>query len=159
MGENWNWQEEMILLGSDVKSLFPSMSAQMTGKCVREQFEKSPIDWQQVDWKLVTLYVKLNENFWKESELSEVRKYLPVKVDTGKGGRPPSIGTIGLENKFRWPSSMEILNTKVKKKLMALAMERAVVFFFLNFTYTFAGETFVQTFGGPIGARITMACA
>ena len=43
LGENWKWKEEMILLGSDVKSLFPSMSAELTGKAVRNQFEKSPI--------------------------------------------------------------------------------------------------------------------
>ena len=42
---------------------------------------------------------------------------------------------------------------------MALAIKRAVVFIFNNFTYTFGGDLFVQLFGGPIGARITMAVA
>ena len=36
-------------------------------------------------------------------------------------------------------------------------MEVAINFFFRNFTYKFGGEIFVQMFGGPIGARITMA--
>ena len=40
---------------------------------------------------------------------------------------------------------------------MSLSMEIAVNFFFSNFTYTFRGDIFVQLFGGPIGARITMA--
>ena len=40
---------------------------------------------------------------------------------------------------------------------MGLAMEVAINFFFRNFTYKFGGEIFVQMFGGPIGARITMA--
>ena len=48
---------------------------------------------------------------------------------------------------------------KLQKKLMGLAIEVAVVFFFKNFTYRFAGETFLQLFGGPIGARLTMAVA
>ena len=34
-GEGWKLEEEMILLGTDVKSLFPSLSAKMTGRCVR----------------------------------------------------------------------------------------------------------------------------
>ena len=68
-GPDWKWQEELILLGSDVKSLFPSLSAEKTGRAVRSQFEKSDITWQNIDWKLLTLYVKLNENYWKESEI------------------------------------------------------------------------------------------
>ena len=64
-GNNWDWKEDMILLRSDVKSLFPSMTALETGKSVRKQFEKSPIEWQNVDWELVSLYVKLHESFWK----------------------------------------------------------------------------------------------
>ena len=156
-GEQWSLNDEMILLGSDVKSLFPSMSAEMTGKCLRRQFSKSPIEWVNIDWKLLTLYVKMHENYWKNGELSEVLKYLPEKVSNI--GRPPSIGTIGLESKFRWPSSMDLISNNVKKKLMGFAMEVAVCFFFRNFTYTFGGDIYVQVFGGPIGARITMAVA
>ena len=79
-GRDWSLNDEMILLGTDVKSLFPSLSAEMTGKCVRNQFAKSTIKWENVDWKLVTLYVKLNEKYWKGNELSEIRKYLPEKI-------------------------------------------------------------------------------
>ena len=39
---------------------------------------------------------------------------------------------------------------------MGLAMEIGVVFFFSNLMYTFANEVYLQTFGGPIGARLTM---
>ena len=45
----------------------------------------------------------------------------------------------------------------MKKKLLGLAMEQAIIFFFRNFTYTFGGRIFLQSTGGPIGARITMA--
>ena len=38
-------------------------------------------------------------------------------------------------------------------------MEIAVQFFFHNFTYTFDGEYFVHSSGGPIGAHLTMALA
>jgi len=79
-GENWKLEEEMILLGTDVKSLFPSLSAKMTGRCVRKQFAKTSVDWQNVDWRLVTLYVKLHEMYWKGDELSAVRKYLPERI-------------------------------------------------------------------------------
>ena len=129
----------------------------MTGKCVRQQFEKSPITWQSVDWKLVTLYIKLHENYWKCNELSEVKKFLPERISNI--GRPPSIGTLGVESRYKWSSQLEILSNQTARKLMGFAMEIAVIFFFRNFTYTFGGDIFVQMFGGPIGARITMAVA
>ena len=156
-GKEWKLCDEMILLGSDVKALFPSLSAEMTGKCVREQFKKSTIEWQNVDWKLVALYVKLHQNLLVKGELSEIEKYLPERKSVT--GRPPSIGTIGIESRYVWPGSMEILSNGTKRTLMAFAMEAAVIFFFRNFTYTFGGDIFVQMFGGPIGARITMAVA
>ena len=37
--ENWSWDQDWILLGSDVKSLFPSLSAELTSKAVKRQFE------------------------------------------------------------------------------------------------------------------------
>ena len=156
-GPEWEWKNEMVLLGSDVKSLFPSLTAVQTGKCVRKQFEKSSISWQNIDWELVTLYVKLNENYWRKEDLADIKKYLPVRKSNI--GRPPSIGTIGVQSRYRWPGSLELINRKHKKKLLALAMEYAVYFFFKNFTYTFGGEVFVQLDGGPIGARLTMAVA
>ena len=38
-----------------------------------------------------------------------------------------------------------------------MCLEIAINFFFTNFVYTFGGEFFLQKFGGPIGARLTMA--
>ena len=61
------------------------------------------------------------------------------------------------ESNWEWPS-VEI-GPKEIKKLMGSALEVAVIFFFRNFTYTFGGEIFLQMFGGPIGARITMCVA
>ena len=61
-GVDWDWTDEYILIGSDVKSLFPSLSAELSGKAIREQFAKSKICWTNIDWKLVTLYIKLQES-------------------------------------------------------------------------------------------------
>ena len=37
----WRWTDEYIVLGTDVCSLFPSLSAEKTSKAVRNQFVKS----------------------------------------------------------------------------------------------------------------------
>ena len=51
--EKWSWDQDWILLGSDKKSLFPSLSAELTGKAVKRQFEKWTISWNNINLKLV----------------------------------------------------------------------------------------------------------
>ena len=93
---DWDYRDEFILLGSDVQSLFPSLSPEGTGVAVRNEFSKSQIDWQNVDWRLVTLYLKLNEKYWTKNELKSVEKYLPKRKSVI--GRPPSIWTLEVKN-------------------------------------------------------------
>ena len=69
---NYDWREELILLGTDVQSLFPSLSARNTGIAVREQFAKLKVTWENIDWKMLTLYVKLHESYWKWDELEGI---------------------------------------------------------------------------------------
>ena len=45
------------------------------------------------------------------------------------------------------------------QEIQARAAEIGVRFLFENFPYKFSGESFKQTSGGPIGARVTMAAA
>ena len=89
-------------------SLFPSLSAEKTSKAVRNQFVKSKVEWSNVDWRLVTLYIKLNEPFWTNDRLyNEIKKYLPKRITNL--GRPPSIGTRNVEKKFCWPQAVDFL--------------------------------------------------
>ena len=39
----YDWREDFLLIGTDVVGLFPSLSAERTGKCIREQVRKSKI--------------------------------------------------------------------------------------------------------------------
>ena len=39
-GPDWNWTNDYILFGSDVISLFPSLSAELSGEAIRKQFAK-----------------------------------------------------------------------------------------------------------------------
>ena len=51
-GENWDWREDFVLIGSNVKALFPSLSASKIIKIVRQQVEKSKLKWENLsdDW-------------------------------------------------------------------------------------------------------------
>ena len=58
------------------------------------------------------------------------------------------------EGNWVWPN--ETPTEKDMKELIGIALEIAVKLVFQNFIYTFGGNSFVQSFGGPIGARLTM---
>ena len=161
--KEWDWRDEWMLLGSDVVSLFPSLTAQNTARIVREQLMKSKIVWQNLDDTWLRLYVHLNR---EKIDVSKVSHLLPSKK---KGRRGKESGMSALECKKRhlvingskscweWPEI--VVSEHEKKELLSLAMEVAILFFFENFTYTFGGEYYVQMSGGPIGARLTMALA
>ena len=83
--------------------------------------------------------MKLNENFWTKNELSDVQKYLPTRVTNL--GSPPSLATYNVENIFKWSYTPDeaVYSKSTKAKLMGLAIECAIVFFFENFSYTLGG--------------------
>ena len=54
---NWDWKEENVLIGSDVVSLFPSLSAENTAKAVKNQILKSSITWNNIDENWIRMYV------------------------------------------------------------------------------------------------------
>ena len=84
-----------------MKSLFPSLTAKNSGIAIREQFSKSDITWTNVNWRQVSLYIRLQDKYWTNGELDEIEMYLPVRLSAL--GRPPSIGTLGVESRFKWP--------------------------------------------------------
>ena len=152
------------MLGSDVVPLFPSLSARNTAKIVREQVQKSPITWQKIDIDWLRLYIHLNEKM--ADDISEVAHLLPFKKK-GRRGKESGIGSLECKKRkldidspkscWDWPP-VEV-SEREKITLLSIALEISVKFFFENFTYTFGGEFYVQSSGGPIGARLTMALA
>ena len=76
-GESWDWREDWVLLGSDVVSLFPSLSAEQTSKIVRGQVSKSDMKWENIDDKWLRLYVHLNRD--NCSGIKEISHLLPYK--------------------------------------------------------------------------------
>ena len=103
------------------------------------------------------------------SDISQISHLLPTKRK-GKRGKEPGMGSKEclkryLENVYDngepsswvWPESEP---TELEEKiLMSIMLEISIRFFFDNFIYTFGGLTFLQSKGGPIGARLTMCMA
>ena len=151
-------------MGTDVVSLFPSLSAERTGAAIRKQVEKSSMLWEEIDEQWLSLYVRLNRE--RCHEYSEIEHLCPVRR-RGRRGREAGMGPLECDKRYLdiedsesnwdWPNLP--LNREQIKILLGRAMEIAVKFFFSHFTYTFGGEIFIQMFGGPIGARVMMCLA
>ena len=92
----WDWREYYLLLGSDVKSLFPSLSTKRTARIVREQTEKSNINWQNIDERWLCLYVHLNRD--KCLNLRDIIHLLPYRTP---GRRGPEAGMGSIEARKR----------------------------------------------------------
>ena len=122
------------------------------------------IIWEEIDELWLTLYIHLNRDL--SSDLSEIEHLLPKRR---KGRRGPEAGMGSEEcrqrelvdnesSNWEWPER-RLITIRERRKLIGAALEIAIIFFFQNFAYSFGGEIFVQMFGGPIGARLTMCVA
>ena len=81
-----DWRKDWMLLGLDVKSLFPSLSKERTSKAVRNQARKIPIKWTNIDTKWLSLYMHLNLELC--SDLKDVEHLLPFKCKNERGMEP-----------------------------------------------------------------------
>ena len=103
-----------------------------------------------------------------EKEELMFEKFLPwIPTRTGTRGSKPGIG--GLEAKKAGIKDGEVSNwefstdidppEEMKSDMMSKVIELIVKACWSLQLYQFGGQTFLQTDGGPIGNRLTMACA
>ena len=152
--------EEMSLLGLDVVALFPSMSSKKTGEIVRSRIQKSKMKFAGFEWRRGAVYVVINKHL--TGNLGALWKILPYRRKVG-GTQPgmTSQGMMGKQEELekQWVFKTREITEEQEKELIARVVEIAIRIVFENFCYEFGGRTFLQMFGGPIGARLTMACA
>ena len=154
---------EICLLGNDVVALFPSIKSQNTGKIVRKRVIRSPLKFDGFNWRQGARYVVMNKHL--TSDLQELWGVLPFRRKT-QGVEP------GMSNRYvhssketeddlnaRWVFPNPNPTEHQIRLILGRVCEIAVRTIFQNFSYRFGGETFQQSEGGPIGARVTMACA
>ena len=157
------YKEDKIfsLVGMDAVSLFPSMSADETGKIVRKRVEMSKLKVDGFNWKKASIYIKINKDYTSGIP-REVRKYLPVRKSNR--GTEPGMGSKGLKiekgsEKQQWYFHWNTPPEEIQKMMRGLITEIAIKILWGNYIYKFGGETYEQEEGGPIGQRPTMAAS
>ena len=129
-------------------------------KIIRKHVLLSPIKIEGFCWKQGARYVVVNKRY--TGELACLWGVLPFRrkdKGTAPGMKAKDINSKEGDIEKQWifpnknPSEQQI------REIQARCAEIATRFLFSNFCYKFQGKTYLQSKGGPIGARVTMAAA
>ena len=83
-----DYEREMVIIGSDVVSLYPNLEVEGVVQRVKEAIMESDMKWDNFDYLEGVRYIALN---WTQEECnrSELRRVLPVR--RGRRGSRPTI--------------------------------------------------------------------
>ena len=156
-----NYTYPMVVIWSDVVSLYPNPDVIRCSEIMREAILMSPIVWESMDYLECSRYVALNWNHEK-CRASSLRRILPWRRKI-RGSRPGMKGC-GPRGKLRgdteqWVFPRVVLTETEKKDLVATVVQIMTEALFENHFYTFGNKTYHQKGGGPIGLRGTCAVA
>ena len=156
-----DYEQNMVLVGSDVVNLFPSLEVEDVVVKMREAVLKSNIEWEEIDYREGVRYLALN---WDKQTCmrSSLRRVLPVR--RGKRGTRPGVKGAGPRGKLKgdqeqWIFMDVILEEWEKREIVAEIVSMATRAMFRNHFYKFGGKMYRQASGGPIGLRGTCAVA
>ena len=156
-----NYSVPMVIVGSDVISLYPNLKVEKIVERVEQEVLKTDLKFENVDYLEAARYLVLN---WTEKEVktSGLRRVLPWRRK--RGGSKPGItgeGPLGVQrgDQEQWVFPHVQLEDWERKKIVAGVLKLATRAMFRKHFYTFGGKTFQQTEGGPIGLRGTCAVA
>jgi hypothetical protein len=160
-GGEWVAEDfEISLIGNDVKALFPNIKSVSTGKIVREEVERSPLEIEGFDYKYGLRYISMNRKY--TGNLGPISHLLPWKKKTpgvAAGMKSKFMNSKKDEEEKQWCYPKAVPNRRERKMIVARVAEIGTRAVFENFTYQFGEDIFQQMSGGPIGARVTMAAA
>ena len=146
------------VIGSmDVKALYPSLDIEFTIDIICDEFYKSDITIQDVDYEEIGLYLSLNRNekYLKEKGIEE---YCPKRKS--KNGRRPKITGSGIqtkkENRFRpWKRPERESDEQKRRKMLTECLRIGLEAIMKNHTYKFQDVIRKQKEGGAIGIDLT----
>ena len=165
------------MVGSlDVRALYPSLDHEGTAAMVATFVEESEVNIQGVDWRAAQVFIASNMTR-KEVVKQGLKKIIPRRLKR-KGPRPgpttselwakrpnpeiskdasgnPEASNIPIHPTKWMETNTDILTVAQKKKILGHVARIAVLNIFKNHHYQFAGQTYRQLIGAPIGLRLT----
>ncbi len=146
---------------SDVKALYPSLKVKEVIDVIGKEYRKSNLD-IDVDDKELALYLALT--LGKETiEKEHLQDVTSSWLHEGGPGRKPGIttaevkGGIEARSKSKFQKPLREPTQDEKKKMISIALQIGIETITKNHLYTFNGNIYQQTDGGPIGLELTGA--
>ena len=150
-----------VLTGADAVALYPSLLKKTTAMIVRKEAMDSEIKWQGINYLEAARYVAINLEPWEVRSLG-LERIVPRRRFR-KGCKPGLTGRENMskyvEDEIRWEFPNLEATEQEKRILVAVCLEIGVRAVFDLHTYQFGGKLYLQSDGGPIGLRLTGACA
>ena len=141
----------------DVKALYPSLELDFTIEIVCQEFYKSNVKIQNVDYLELGLYLRLNrkEDYLKVLGIDE---YCPTRKS--KQGAPPKITGSGIkvntERRFKsWNAPRKEPDEDIQRIMLREGLKIVLAVIMKNHTYNFNNEIRKQKEGGAIGIDLT----
>jgi hypothetical protein len=150
-----------ITIGSlDVVSMFTNLKAIPVSKMAAKAVLESSVEFAGVDYQMVGIYLALN---YPRHELVKLglSDFIPIRVVKPGGRSKITISSVECRApklaKEKWIFSPKSPSWSERKVMLSKAVEVGVRECFRNHLYTFNGQVYRQTEGGPIGLRLSMA--
>ena len=149
-------EKELVFIGGDVCALYPSSTAGLAGKAVREAILQSEVSFEGIDFKELAKYIAINASEYEVAQ-SGLRRVVPVRAKR-RGAKPgmKGAGVLGPhknKNDEMWKFPKYEPTAEDRRKLLAKGVEIAVKVMYTTHLYTFAGKVYKQRSGAPIGLR------
>ena len=138
------------------------MTSVRTARIAREEVIKSEMEFEGMNYKEISRYIAIMEKL--TSGVETVRRVLPRR--SKEGAKPTDIGMRNKEinskhvnTEIEWTFPPFEPTNYEKREMRGIMCEIGVRTLWENFSYRFGKKIYHQKSGGPIGARITMACS
>ena len=146
---------ELIVVRADVEALYPSLTDVEVANLCYQAIMKSKIQFNNINFRKARLYIAINMSK-TDQRISPLWRVLPRR--TSGGGVRPGV-TSSPENEEHWFFPRVELTEHEKRMITATVVKIMILVMMNTHIYTWDGETFLQTAGGPIGLRSTCAVA
>ena len=144
-----------VIIGADVKALYPSLSDLDTAIICFNAIMDTDIHFTNINYKLASKYIAICMTD-EEQRTSGIRDILPKR--TTKNGVKPGV-TSKPENDENWRFPIKEPTDLQKKTIFATMVMIGVLEMMNSHLYQFNNKIYLQQAGGPIGLRATCAVA
>jgi hypothetical protein len=146
--------EELVVVGSDVVSLYPSLTDIEVAVICYNAIMESNISFGSINYRQARMYLAMHMTE-AEQRISPLRRVLPTREASGV--RPGVTSDPRKEGNWIFPDTE--LTELEQRMVIAMMVQIGVIVAMNTHQYSFDGKMFLQNAGGPIGLRVTCAIA